>query len=135
VAPTEILSHALASARRMGADFYQAQRSICGRRSFCLNAITGRGSIAVLLALSRLVRGDTARGVRRGSRSCLEAAARCAVVRAGRRLPHLVRGSAESLLASPPNDLDCFAQAGCIDLELGKGESHQVLRPLLHQGE
>jgi hypothetical protein len=47
----------------------------------------------------------------------------------------LVRGSADSLLASPPSDLDRCAQAGCIDLELGKGESHQVLRPLLYQGE
>lgn len=45
------------------------------------------------------------------------------------------RWAPEALLASPPSDLNRFAQAGCIDLELGKGVSHQVLRPLLHQGE
>jgi hypothetical protein len=50
-------------------------------------------------------------------------------------LTRSVTEAPEVLLASPPSDLNRFAQAGCIDLELGKGVSHQVLRPPLHQGE
>jgi hypothetical protein len=68
-------------------------------------------------------------------RSCLEAAVRPRLVSLLAALPLFVRGSSEPLLASPPSNVNGFAQAGCIDLELGKGVSHQVLRPPLHQGE